>query len=93
MDITYPEMAGWLAIRPFAIEEVVEIAKNGSRIPAGITRFIIAPRALRVYYPLRKLSSSETLEQKQMALDDWIQRRIHGHHVRYYAESTYLYDE
>ncbi len=93
MDITYPEMSGWVAVRPFTIDDVVAIANDGFCLPAGITRFVIAPRALRVHYPLRKLSSSETLEQKQMALDDWVQRRIQGRHVRFYAESTYMYDE
>jgi hypothetical protein len=75
------------------VEEVVEAAVNDIVLPAGLTRFIVSPRALRVNYPLDWLSEDKSFVEKQNQLEDWIQRRVHEQSVRYYAESTILFDE
>ncbi len=89
----YADFAGLVVFRPFAVDEVVTAAANGWLLPAGLTRFVISPRALRVNYPLDKLSADIPLGDKQAELTAWLQARVAGRHVRFYAESTFLFDE
>jgi hypothetical protein len=46
-----------------------------------------------VDYPLELLAKDEPLEMKRQALGEWLRQRIGGRHVRFYAESTFLFDE
>ena len=89
----YNGLAGVLVFPSIEVEEVVEAAVSEIVLPAGLTRFIVSPRALRVNYPLDWLADQESLETKQARLDNWIQKRMHEQAVRYYAESTILFDE
>jgi hypothetical protein len=61
--------------------------------PAGITRFIVSPRVLHLNYPLQRLKTIARLEDKQIELQEWIEERLTSGGVRYYEESTYLFDE
>ena len=89
----YPELAGLIVFRPFAVEEVVACALGGELLPAGLTRFVISPRALRLSYPLERLAANADLPAKRLALAEWLRARVGGRNVRYYAESTFLFDE
>jgi len=89
----YQDAAGLVVFPEFEPAEVVEGAASGWHFPPGITRFIVSPRALRVNYPLEMLSGEGGLEDKQAHLDEWIRARIRNRRVRYYAESTFLFDE
>jgi len=93
VDRLYRDLAGLFVFRPFAVDEVVTAAAQGWLLPAGLTRFVISPRALRVNYPLERLSADLSLAEKQAELRDWLQARLSGRHVRFYAESTFLFDE
>jgi hypothetical protein len=53
----------------------------------------MSPRALRVNYPLEELSANKSLEDKNAALDRWVNERVARKGVRFYAESTVLFDE
>ena len=71
------------------------LSKNGIKLPAGVTRFVLALRALRalrVNYPLQHLRDSAAISEAQ-STHAWFQRRVNGRGVRYYAEATYLFDE
>lgn len=92
LDDIYSNLTGLLIPRSFRVEDVVTLAEAGKRIPAGLTRFVVFPRALRLNYPIDMLSSSRSLEEKQQHLEEWINQRIRNRQVRYYAESTYLFD-
>lgn len=89
----YEGFAGVLVFPSIEVEEVVEAAINDIVLPAGLTRFMISPRALRVNYPLELLAEQRSLEVKQERLDLWIQERVQNQAVRYYAESTIVFDE
>ncbi len=89
----YPDLAGLLIFPALTVEEVVDAANSDICLPAGLTRFIVSPRALRVNYPLRELTSNSRLEEKQAGLDAWVQARMRERRVRFYAESTFLFDE
>jgi hypothetical protein len=75
------------------VQDVVDAVAEGLLLPAGLTRFIVSPRALRVNYPLQALASEETREAKEEALTRWVHEQVAGRKVRYYAEATYLFDE
>jgi hypothetical protein len=75
------------------IKTVMLIAGRGHVLPTGITRFTVSPRALHLNYPLHELSCNKTLAQKQEVLEGWVADRIKRKRVRYYAETTFLFDE
>jgi hypothetical protein len=89
----YPTLAGLVIFPAFEIEEVLEIVTRNLCLPSGLTRFIIAPRALRINYPLGRLGEPGTIEEKQAELDGWIEERLRTRSIRFYAEATFSYDD
>jgi hypothetical protein len=77
----------------FRPSQVMELARGQGRLPAGITRHLISPRALRVNYPLEELSAAFSLDEKNLRLKEWLHQRTVSQSVRFYAETTVLYDE
>ena len=78
----------------FEPEEIMELAGTGARLPAGITRHLIPWRALRINLPLEVLTdTTKTLEEKNGMLSDWLDQRVAQRRVRFYEESTVLFDE
>lgn len=73
--------------------EIVELARIGARLPAGITRHVIPRRALRVNLPLALLCEPKSLADKNAALDDWMKHKVGAKQVRFYRESTFVFDE
>jgi hypothetical protein len=73
--------------------EIVELARLGARLPAGITRHVIQRRALRVDVPLAELREAKSLADKNAALDVWVKSKVERKQVRFYQESTFLFDE
>jgi hypothetical protein len=85
---------GTLVIFPsFRKEDIFLLAARGGRLPAGITRHVIPGRVLRLNVPLALLESSESTATKQRHFDAAMEQRWREHGVRYYAESTFLFDE
>ena len=93
MGQVYNSVAALVVFPEFTPDEVVRAAAQNWHFPPGITRFIISPRALRLNYPLAMLDSDESLEEKQQHLSTWIRSRVQNRRVRFYAESTFLFDE
>lgn len=89
----YENLTAIMVYPPFTVEQVLELCAQGALLPAGVTRFTIAPRALRLNYPLEALAANQELDTKNAALDAWINERMARKGVRYYAEPTVLYDE
>lgn len=74
--------------------EILVAARDEILLPPGISRHIIQGRAMRLHYPLEALRDSHTsLEDKNAALQQWVIEKIGQRAVRFYAESTYLFDE
>ncbi|MBI3363251.1 MAG: hypothetical protein HY023_19285 [Chloroflexi bacterium] len=73
--------------------EILELARVSAKLPAGITRHIINRRALRVNYPLAELKADRPIEEKRERLNEWIKAKLAAKEIRYYPESTYLFDE
>ena len=93
LDGYYHQLAGLIIYPPFPVAEVVQFCREETLLPAGITRFEVSPRALRVNYPLENLASSLSLEEKRNQLRTFIQDRLDKKGVRIYTETTVLYDE
>jgi hypothetical protein len=93
LERSFPDMSGLMVFPRFEVEAIVQLAAASLLLPAGLTRFIVSPRALRVNYPLDRLSSSDTLEAKRAALQQWTQVAVGQRRVRFYAEATFLFDE
>ena len=89
----YPDLSALLVYPRFEVKDVIEVAANGGLFPSGTTRFLISPRALRVNFPLATLADRSPLESKRQVLDEWVRERMAQRRVRYYAESTFLFDE
>jgi L-serine kinase (ATP) / ParB family transcriptional regulator, heme-responsive regulator len=78
----------------FEPDEVLELATSGARLPAGITRHLIPRRALRLNIPLERLAdASASLADKNRWLDELLRDKVHQRQVRFYQESTVLFDE
>jgi L-serine kinase (ATP) / ParB family transcriptional regulator, heme-responsive regulator len=89
----YEDFVGLVVYPRFDLEAVVSAAAGGWLFPAGLTRFVISPRALRVNYPLDRLAAPVAQDVKQESLADWLKQAVNRRRVRYYAEATYLFDE
>lgn len=89
----YQQLAGLMIYPTFSIPEVIRFCQEDNLLPAGITRFMVSPRALRLNYPLDRLINSLSLDEKREQLRQFIQVRMEKRGVRIYTETTVLYDE
>ena len=93
VKVLYPEMAGLVIFPQYDASEVLELAQEGELLPAGLTRHLIQGRALRINYPLSELKSGESLDEKNARLTAWLVKKLATKEVRFYGETTYLFDE
>lgn len=90
----FPDATGLMLFPRFEPEHVIEAATQHAYLPPGISRHIINGRAIRLNYPMSAvIDPAVALPEKNAALRLWVQRRFGNRAVRYYAESTYQFDE
>ena len=89
----YPAMSIAVVFPRYEPVEILDLALEGLPLPPGITRHVVHGRALRLHYPLERLTEDKSLAEKNADLARWIQARFEKRQVRFYAESTYLFDE
>jgi len=89
----YDNVAALVVFPRFAPAEIIDLARVGARLPAGITRHLIPRRALGINLPLTALSNGASLSEKNARLVDWLKQKMASKAVRYYHESTFLFDE
>jgi hypothetical protein len=90
----FPDVTALVVFPRFHPDEILEIATSGARLPAGITRHVIPWRALRVNVALDLLADpAKTIEEKNRWLRAWVEERTVQKNIRFYEESTVLYDE
>lgn len=74
--------------------DIIAAARFNAYLPPGISRHIIQGRALKVNYPLDILRDpAVSLSEKNEQLQAWVQKKLTNRQIRYYAESSYLFDE
>jgi hypothetical protein len=90
----FPDVTALVVFPKFHPDEIIEIATSGARLPAGITRHVIPWRALRINIALDLLADpGKSIEEKNRWLKAWIEERTVQKNIRFYEESTVLFDE
>jgi hypothetical protein len=90
---TFPDASAIVVFPHYEPAEIIDLARTGVRLPAGITRHVLPLRALRLNYPMDVLRSDEPLAKKQGHLSAWIHEKMQRRQVRTYAEPTVMFDE
>ncbi len=89
----YDDVAALVVYPPFTRADILALARDSAKVPTGITRHIIPGRVLRVNLPLTVLTDERSLDDKNEWLKAWEKEKLAQKAVRFYAESTYLFDE
>jgi len=89
----YPDAAMLILFPAYTPQEVMQFVMTGQRLPAGITRFVVPGRILRLNLPLDMLCDARSLGEKNQSLQSFIQERLSRRRVRYYQEPVVLLDE
>lgn len=88
-----PDLAALVVFPEYTVDQVLQIAQAGRVLPAGITRFIIPGRVLRLNAQLRHLKSDQPLSEKNEWLHQLLVDKLDKNKIRYYQEPVYLLDE
>ncbi len=86
----------WVAIVEFpslTIDDVMVAATAADFVPAGITRFVVPERALRLNIPLEFLREDDKTSSKQDRLDEILAKRAREGRVRRYDEPVIILDD
>ena len=90
----YPDAIALVIFPQYKPNEIIESAKKNAFLPPGVSRHIIHGRALKLNYPMERLRDTDvSLDEKNDVLQQWIREKFANRGVRYYAESTYQFDE
>jgi len=89
----YPDISALVVFPRLRPVDILHAAQNDYRIPSGITRHIIPARALNVNIPIGILMADWTLERKREWMHNWWMERMAANAIRYYAESTFSFNE
>lgn len=90
----YDDVSALIVFPPYRPADILDLARAGLRVPTGITRHIIPARALRVNVPLALLRDPDrSLAEKNAWWHEHVKAKLADNEIRYYQESTYLFDE
>ena len=89
----FPDWAAVVEFPALTIEDVLKAAVGNDLLPAGITRFLVAERALRLNVGLDLLRGTGTVEEKQDQLDALLSHRARAGRIRRYEETVVILDD
>ncbi len=89
----YPNGIALVMFPTYEPQNIIDAATNQAFLPPGVSRHIIHGRALKLNFPMEKLRADLPLEEKNQHLQQWMRKKLATRSVRYYAESTYQFDE
>jgi len=89
----YPGITALVIFPRLKPDHIFKAACSEIKIPTGITRHIIPARALNVNLPLWIMEAEWTQGQKDSWLHNWLMERMAANAIRYYAESTFSFNE
>ena len=89
-----PNTSALVVFPEFTVGQVMGFTQSGRYFPAGITRFLINGRILRLNAPLDLLQNPDmSLQEKNDALHNILSAKLQNSEMRFYDESVYLLDE
>jgi threonine dehydratase len=89
----FPKMVAVAVFPQFGPEEVFGLASRGELLPAGLTRFLIPGRILRLNADLARLKEDEPLPAKRAWFNQFLEEKLARSRLRYYQEPVILLDE
>lgn len=89
----FPRLSGLTVFPQLQPEAVFTAARQGSLLPAGLTRFVIPGRILRLNADLARLRRDEALATKRSWFNRFLQEKLAVSRLRYYEEPVILLDE
>jgi hypothetical protein len=89
----YQRFTALVVFPQFSKKEIQRIARSREKLPAGITRHRIPKRALRFNLPLWVLARNLSTAELNRRLVEMILDRTQSGRIRFYAESTFSFDE
>lgn len=90
----YPQAIALVKFPKMHPADIMQATQHGAYLPPGISRHIIHGRALKLNYPMDALNDPHrSIELKNSDLQKWVQQKFAARSVRYYAESTFQFDE
>ncbi len=90
----YPDMAALVLFPEYTVSQVIQATLSGERkFPAGITRFLVPGRVMRLNADISYLRQEGTLAQKNRWLHELLLDKQKAGQIRYYGEPVYLLDE
>ncbi len=90
----YPDMAAVVIFPEYTVQQVMQAAQAGRMFPAGITRFVIPGRILRLNADLHVLKQKKTsLREKNRWLHELLTEKEGRGKIRFYEEPVFLLDE
>ena len=89
----FPRLVAVAIFPQFAPADVFDAAARGEFLPAGLTRFVIPGRILRLNADLERLKREEPLAEKRLWFNDFLAGKLSRSRLRYYQEPVVLLDE
>jgi threonine dehydratase len=89
----FPDLVAVAIYPQFSPEEVFDAAAGGNLLPAGLTRFVIPGRILRLNADLARLKADEPLADKRAWFNEFLVSKLSRSRLRYYQEPVVLLDE
>jgi phosphoglycerate dehydrogenase-like enzyme len=89
----FPRLAAVAVFPQFTPEDVFDAAANGELLPAGLTRFVIPGRILRLNADLERLKRDEPLAEKRAWFNEFLAGKLSRSRLRVYQEPVVLLDE
>lgn len=93
LEAQFPDIIAVVIFPQFSPETVFDIAGGGGQMPAGLTRFVVPGRVLRLNADLERLKSSEPLPAKRAWLNGFLEEKLARSRLRYYQEPVILLEE
>ena len=75
------------------LRTLFDAAAQGEFLPAGLTRFVIPGRILRLNADLERLKRDEPLAEKRAWFNDFLAGKLSRSRLRVYQEPVVLLDE
>ncbi len=89
----FPQMKTVAVFPQFVPHEVFDAARDGNLLPAGLSRFVIPGRILRLNADLERLRREESLSEKRAWFDHFLSEKMRHSRLRFYEEPVVLLDE